>query len=368
MGIMKIKDVVKLLEVIAPLNYQESYDNSGLLIGNEEIEVKAILCTLDVTPLIIEEAISLGANLIVSHHPIFFEPLRKLTGNTDVEKTIILAIRNDIAIYAAHTNLDNSIQGVNKTICDKIGLKDCKILLPKEDYLVKVVTFVPADHAQKVRDALFASGAGHIGNYDSCSFNLTGQGTFRAGENTNPFAGEKGKFHTENEVRIEFIVQKDRLTQVIDELKKTHPYEEVAFDVYPLQNEYKGAGCGMVGNLERGLDINEFLDLLKSTFNLPVIRYSGRVLNKIRRVALCGGSGAFLLNHAIREKSDAFLTSDIKYHQFFDLHEKILLCDIGHYESEQFTKDFFYLLLNKKSSTFAVHLSKVVTNPIKYYL
>lgn len=365
---MKIKEVVKLLEAIAPLNYQESYDNSGLLVGDRDSEVKAVLCSLDVTSDVIEEALTLGANLVVCHHPLIFGPIKSLTGKNSVEKIIIQAIKNDIAIYAAHTNLDNSLQGVNSMICEKLGLKNFKILSPKQDYLFKLVTFVPSDHALQVRAALFAAGAGHIGNYDSCSYNLAGEGTFRAGNNTKPFVGEIGKLHTEKEVRIETIVPKDRVNNVVNELKKSHPYEEVVYDVYPLVNEYSSVGAGMIGELEREMKVNEFLSFLKSTFGLPVIRYAGGVQKSIYRVALCGGSGAFLLSNAKQEKADTFLTSDIKYHQFFDAGENILLCDIGHYESEHFTKDFFYLLLNKKNSTFAVHLSKVITNPIKYYL
>jgi dinuclear metal center YbgI/SA1388 family protein len=364
---MKIHEAIKILEDIVPLGLQESYDNSGLLVGESEDKVKAVLCTLDITPEVIDEAITLGANLIISHHPIIFEPITSLTGKNANERAILKAIRNNIAIYAAHTNLDNSSKGLNRMICEKLGLINYEILSPMEGYLFKLVTFVPENHALKLREALFRAGAGHIGNYDSCSFNQSGKGTFRAGENSNPFIGEKGKLYTEDETRIETIVPKDRISKVVDELKRSHPYEEVAYDIYPLTNRFAEAGLGMIGEMNDEMQLNDFLELLKGVFGLPVIRYAGNIQKQIKRVSVCGGSGIFLLNMAIHQKADAFLTGDIKYHQFFEAEDKILVCDIGHYESEQFAKEIFYLLLNKKNSTFAVHLSKTVTNPIKYY-
>ncbi len=365
---MKIAEAITLIEEIAPLTLQESYDNSGLLLGERSDNITAILCTLDITPEVIDEAVAYKANLIVCHHPVLFGNLKSLTGKSVSEKVILQAVRNHIAIYAAHTSLDNAFHGVNAILCDKLKLQNCKVLSPREDYLYKLVTFVPMSHSDKVRNAIFDAGAGHIGNYDSCSYNISGQGTFRAGNNTNPFVGEKGKLHFEDEIRIETIVPADKLTILIATLKNAHPYEEVAYDIYPLRNEYSRAGSGMVGDLEEPMKPEKFLNYLKSTFGIPVIRYAGNINKDISRVALCGGAGMFLLNRAIQEKADAFLTGDIKYHQFFDAEEKLLLCDIGHYESEQFTKEFFYNLLNKKISTFAVHLSKVVTNPINYYL
>ncbi len=364
---MKIADIRKVLEDIAPLSLQESYDNAGLLTGSNEWEISGILCALDVTEEVIDEAIENGDNLIVSHHPVIFSEIKSVTGKTITERILIKAIKNDIAIYASHTNLDNVDNGVNKKIGEKLGLSNCKILSPGKNKLVKIVTFVPEDHAAKVRKALFTAGAGHIGNYDSCSYNLAGQGTFRGGEGTNPYVGEKGKLHVENEIRIETVVPKDRINKCIAAMIKSHPYEEVAYDIYPIENEYNKIGAGMIGEFKRPVSHIEFMELIKTTFKIPVIRYSGKIMEAYSKIAVCGGSGSFLIKKAIHENSDAFLTSDIKYHQFFETEQKILLCDIGHYESEQFTKEIFYDLLNKKISTFAVHLSSIVTNPIKYF-
>jgi len=364
---MKIKEVIKILEEAAPVQLQESYDNSGLAIGNPEAEVTAALCTIDITEAVLDEALRLGANLIISHHPVIFHGIKSITGRNDNEKIIIRTIKNDIAIYSAHTNIDNIANGVNQKICEKIDLTNCQVLQPLKNHLFKLVTFVPVDSGNKIREAIFNSGAGHIGNYDSCSYNTEGLGTFKGDENTNPYIGEKGKLHTEKETRIETIVPKHLLKKVINSLLNAHPYEEVAYDIYPLENEYMQAGAGMIGNLTEPVSIEIFLKQLKKTFNIPVIRYSGNNRNLIKKVAVCGGSGSFLINAAIQQKADAFLTGDIKYHQFFDAGNNLLLCDIGHFESEQFTKEIFYSLLIKKISTFAVHLSKEVTNPIKYY-
>jgi dinuclear metal center YbgI/SA1388 family protein len=364
---MKVHEVISIVEDFAPISLQESYDNSGLQVGSSTDEVKAILCTVDITPEVVKEAMDQGVNLIISHHPVIFKPLTSLTGKNADEEVIMLSIRNQISIFCAHTNLDNSSQGVNKILCEKLGLLHYEILSPISSHLYKLVTYVPEKHAMSVREALFKAGAGHIGNYDSCSYNIEGTGTFRAGENTNPFVGEKGKVHYEAEIRIETIVPEEKIQQVVRELYNVHPYEEVAYDLYRLENLYKDTGAGMIGELEHEMNTLDFLNLLKQIFQVPSIRYSGSPKKTIKRIALCGGAGSFLIEKAISKNADAFLTSDIKYHQFFGLEKKLLLCDIGHYESEQFTKEFFYHLLNKKISTFAVHLSKVVTNPIKYY-
>jgi dinuclear metal center YbgI/SA1388 family protein len=364
---MNVIEVIRLLEEYAPLNLQESYDNSGLLVGNKEEQVKAVLCTLDITLSVIDEAIKLGANLIVSHHPVIFEPLTSITGKNSNEQAVIKAIKHNIALYAAHTNLDNSNRGTNRILADKLGIINCTILNPLENYLYKIVTFVPPSHAEQVREALFSAGAGHICNYDNCSYNLTGEGTFRAGANSNPYIGEIGKLHTENEIRIETIVPKDKITQVISALKHSHPYEEVAYDLYPLANEFNNAGSGMIGDLTEILPAGKFLKHIKTALNLPAIRYAGELKGMIKRIAFCAGAGSFLLDKAVQAKADAYLTGDIKYHKFFEAENNILLCDIGHYESEQFANEIFYNLLNKKISTFAVHLSKIITNPIKYF-
>jgi dinuclear metal center YbgI/SA1388 family protein len=365
---MNVQEVIQLVEDFAPLSLQEKYDNAGLAVGDKETQVTGVLCTVDVTEAVIDEAIRLKVNLIISHHPVIFAGIKSLTAATYTERIIIKAIKNNIALYAAHTNADNLAEGVNHKIAKKLGLTKLSILEPLKDELLKLVTFVPHVHADKVRQALFDGGAGHIGNYDSCSYNTSGQGTFRGGEDTNPFVGEKGTVHFEDEIRLETIVPKHLLKNVLQLLFENHPYEEVAYDLYPLANENPAAGAGMTGELIKALSQDEFLNHLKAIFGIPVIRYAGNTRAEIKKVAVCGGSGSFLIQQAIRSKADAFITADLKYHQFFDAADKLLLCDVGHYESEQFTKELFYSLLIKKLSKFAVHLSKVVTNPVKYHV
>ncbi len=364
---LKVKDITNFLENIAPLAYQEGYDNSGLICGNLQQEVTSVLTSIDVTEDVIDEAIELGSNMVVAHHPIVFSGLKKITGKTYIERTIIKAIKNDVAIYAAHTNLDSVPNGVNGKICEKLGLSDCKILQSSSDNLLKLVTFVPPAHAEDLRNALFQAGAGTIGNYDNCSFNLEGKGTFRGNENTNPFVGNIGEVHVENEVRIETIFPKHVQSRIISSLLNTHPYEEVAFDIYPLKNKNPQIGIGMIGNLKNEMPEKEFLSFLKKTFHCEMIKHTKLSGKPIKKVAVCGGSGSFLLSNAIAAKADVFVSGDFKYHQFFDAEGKIIIADIGHFESEQFTKELFYELLTKNFPKFAVHLSKVKTNPVFYF-
>ena len=364
---MVINDVAAFIEQLAPIAYQESYDNSGLLVGDPSALLKGILVTLDVTPEVVEEAHQKGLNLIVSHHPIIFSGLKKLTGRTYVEKAVILAIKYDIAIYSAHTNLDNVKDGgVNAKIGELLELKNLKILSPLEGELVKIVTFAPTKDADKVRESMFNAGAGCIGNYDSCSFNIEGKGTFCANDNANPFVGEVGELHTEPEVRIEIIVPKPKLSKVISAMVSVHPYEEVAYDIYPLLNSFNGAGAGMVGELAEPMSEVDFLNMVKKTFNLQCVRCTNFRGKNIKKVAFCGGSGAFLIKQAIASGADIYITGDVKYHQFFDAEGKIIIADIGHFESEQFTVDIFYEYLLKKFSKFAVLKSEIKTNPINY--
>ncbi|MBI5218254.1 MAG: Nif3-like dinuclear metal center hexameric protein [Bacteroidia bacterium] len=363
---MKIKEVVSYLESIAPLAYQESYDNAGLLTGNKDAVIKGVLITIDVTGEVIDEAIQKKLNLIITHHPLIFNSIKKLTGANHQERTLIKAIKNDIAIYAGHTNFDSITGGVNSKICEKIGLKNCSILSPLSNELKKLVVFVPSDHAQKVRDAIFKAGAGHIGNYDMCSFNLEGNGTFRAGEGANPFVGNIGRMHTEKETRVEVIFPKALQGNIISAMTCVHPYEEVAYDIYPLDNRYNKVGMGMAGTLEKEEDAATFLKRIKKIFNAGVVRYTAFHKKSVKKIAVCGGSGGFLLKEAISSKADVFITSDFKYHQFFDADNKIIVADIGHFESEQFTREIFYDLLIKKFNTFAVCFSEVNTNPINY--
>ena len=363
---MNLRDLTTCIEAFAPLSLQEDYDNSGLIIGHPESEVFGVLLCIDVTEPIIEEAISRGCNVIIAHHPLIFKGILQITGRNPTERMIEMAIRNGIAIYAAHTNLDNAASGVNFMLSQKIGLRDCKVLKPKQGLLCKLVTFCPADHVSAVREALFQAGAGHIGNYDNCSFSATGIGSFRALENANPFVGEKNELHFEDEIRIETVFPFYLQSVIIRALLAIHPYEEVAYDIYKLENNFDGAGAGMIGELHQEMDEQEFLLHIKKLIGGSTIRHTVLTGKKIRRVALCGGSGSFLINSAIAANADVFLSGDIKYHDFFMSEAGILLADIGHYESEQFTKELLFTLLTKKFPNFAIFISNTPTNPIIY--
>ncbi|MGI6073294.1 MAG: Nif3-like dinuclear metal center hexameric protein [Fermentimonas sp.] len=363
---MKIRDIVQLIENVAPLGLQESYDNSGLQVGDMSRDVKGVLIAIEVTENVVEEAISLGCNLIISHHPLAFRVFKSLTGKNYVERCMINAIKNDIAIYSAHTNLDNAKSGVNYKLAEMLGLQNLKILKPIENSLLKIVTMVPIEHAESVRNALFNAGAGHIGNYDSCSYNLLGHGTFRAKEKANPYVGEIGELHTEDEVRVETIIPVYRKVEVVRALLSVHPYEEPVFDLYPLENEWNEAGSGVVGVLPEPMAEQDFLYMLKDTFKLPTIRHTKITGREIHDVGLCGGAGAFLIPTAISYGADAFLTGEAKYNDFLDVEEKILLTVVGHYESEVCTKDIFYDVISRKISNFVLHKSGFDSNPVKY--
>ena len=365
---MKISEVISHLESFAPPALQESYDNCGLLVGNPLTDITGVLVSLDCTEAIIDEAVKTGCNLVVSHHPIVFSGLKKFTGKTYIERTVISAIKNNIAIYAVHTNLDNVSHGVNSRIAAVLGLQNTKILSPKSGLLKKFVTFCPADSAEKVREALWSAGAGYIGNYDRVSYNLEGHGTYRGNENSNPVIGEKGKMMREPEERIEIIYPVHIEGKLLQALRASHPYEEVAYDLYPMTNEWQQVGSGMIGELAVPLGQNEFLGLVKNMLKAPVIRYTPVAGKQIKRVAICGGSGSFLLGDAIRAGADAFVTADFKYHQFFDAEGKILIADVGHFESEQFTIDLLSDKLKEIILTFAVRKTEIVTNPINYHV
>jgi len=361
-----VKDVINCIEEFAPSFYQESYDNSGLQLGSFQQEVTGALLCIDVTEEVVEEAISNGINLIISHHPLIFAGIKRITGSNYVERAVINALKKDVAIFSCHTNIDNVSFGVSFKMAEKIGLSGINVLKPLTGMLYKMVTFVPNDFAEKVRLAIFEAGAGHIGLYDCCSFNISGEGTFRASEQSNPFVGEKGILHKEPEIRIETIFPKFLENRIISAMKKAHPYEEVAYDIYPMANKLENAGAGAYGYLETPMDEYVFLKLIKKNFNVPVIRHTRLLNRKISCVALCGGSGSSFLSDARKVGADIFISGDFKYHQFFDAEDHILIADIGHFESEQFTLEIFYDLLIKKFSNFALRFTKVKTNPVNY--
>ncbi len=364
---VKIKDITQYLEQFAPLYYQESYDNCGLLIGDEDWQVNGVLLSLDCTEPVVEEAIETDCNLIIAHHPIWFRPLKKLSGKSYVERTIIKAIKNDVAIYAIHTNLDNVKPGVNEKLAQKLGLINPEILAPRSFGLMKLVTFCPQANTTKVLKALHEAGAGSIGNYKDCAFVTEGTGTFRPNEQANPHIGQANQLKKVAEERIEVIFSKDLQQEILKSLFQAHPYEEVAYYFQELANINQEVGSGMIGQLDKPLTQKEFLKHLRDCLGTPSIRHSELSETNIQRVGICGGAGSSLINHAINSSCDAFVTSDLKYHDFFEADAKVMLADIGHYESEVSTKDLLNDLLNKKKSTFAVRLSKIDTNPIRYF-
>lgn len=362
----KIGELISWLESFAPPAYQESYDNATLITGDRKSELTGVLCTLDCTEDVVDEAIELGANLIVAHHPIVFRGLKSFTGRNYVERTVIKAIKNDIAIFAIHTNLDYVAAGVNKRISDRLGLLKTRILQPKKQLLSKLEFFVPDAGKSKVLDAIFDAGAGKIGEYSDCSFQTSGTGTFTPSEEANPSIGEKGKPEQVDETKVEVLVPNHLLDKVLSVLKQSHPYEEVAYYVSNIENENQEVGAGMVGELEIEMEEIEFLDYLKDKMNLKVLKHTGLLEKKVKKVAVCGGAGIFLLNQAKKVKADVFITSDVKYHEFFDVEEQLILCDIGHYESEIFTKELLGELLSQNFPNIALYLTKVVTNPTSY--
>ena len=362
---MRISEITSYLDQRIPRAMQESYDNSGLLVGDAHAELTSALISLDITEEVVREAIDTGANLIIAHHPIIFSGLKKLTGSNYVERTVQMAIKHDVALYACHTNLDNMDFGVNRRIADRLGLKNVRILRPLRGKLLKLVSFVPDANKEKVLEALFQAGAGHIGAYSECSFQQEGLGTFKAGEGSDPFVGEIGHRHTESEVRIEVVLPEYRERAVIQALLRSHPYEEVAYDLYELRNAWPERGAGMIGELEEAMPPMIFLRWLKEKMNAAMVRYTD-LEKDIKRVAFCGGSGSFLLPDAIAQKADVFITGDFKYHQFFDAEGRIMIADIGHYESEQFTTELLADIILEKFPNFAVRFTSCNTNPIKY--
>ncbi|HLW19882.1 MAG TPA: Nif3-like dinuclear metal center hexameric protein [Cyclobacteriaceae bacterium] len=361
-----VSDVVSALETIAPPAYQESYDNARLLTGNPANQVTGIICSLDVTEAVVQEAIDMGCNLIVAHHPIIFKGLKSLTGKDYIERTVIKAIKNDIAIYAIHTNLDHVQHGVNKKICDMLGLVHPKILAPKPNLLMKLTTFVPIESTESILRALDQAGAGRIGNYSSCSFQVAGTGTFKPSEEANPTIGRKEELTRVAETRIEVLFPAHLKNTILKALKEAHPYEEVAYYLQNLENENQEVGSGMVGELENPMEEAAFLHHLKKAMNLRVVKHTALQNKPIQKVAVCGGAGIFLLSAAKRAQADIFITADVKYHEYFDADNQLIIADIGHYESEIYTKELLLEFLSQKFSNIALYLTKIVTNPITY--
>ena len=364
---MKIKEILSVLEARAPLAYAEDFDNVGLLVGDAEAEATGVLVCHDALETVIEEAVAKKCNLVVCFHPILFSGLKKITGKNYVERAVIKAIKNDVAIYAVHTALDNHQQGVNKIFCDALGLSNTKILVPKQHFIQKLVTYTIPDNVEQVRNALFDAGAGKIGNYEDCSFNSKGIGTYMGNENSNPEIGERFEFVEGEEIKIEVTFEKHLQSKILKALFSNHVYEEIAYEIYELQNVHQNLGLGMIGELENPMKEADFLQMVKEKMQTGGIRHSQFLDRPIHKVAVLGGSGSFAIKNAIQAGADAFLTADLKYHQFYEAENKLLLADIGHFESERFTKNYIVDYLTKKISNFAIILSEENTNPVKYF-
>ena len=363
---MKIKQILIILEEMAPLAYAEDFDNVGLLIGNQDNEATGVLVCHDALENVIDEAIAKNCNLVVCFHPILFSGLKKITGKNYVERAVIKAIKNEIAIYAVHTAFDNHKDGVNKIFCDALGLKNTKVLVPKQNFIQKLITYTTPENADKVRKALFEAGAGTIGNYDNCSFNSDGFSTYQGNENSNPVIGTKGELTQTNEIKIEVTFEKYLQSKILKALFSNHVYEEVAYEIYELQNQHQNIGLGMIGSLETPMSETEFLTFVKDKMQCGSIRHSAFLNKNISKVAVLGGSGSYAIKNAIQAGADVYLTADLKYHNFYESENQLLIADIGHFESERYTKNYIVDFLKEKITNFAIVLSEENTNPVKY--
>ena len=352
--------------MFAPLPLQDGFDNAGLQIGLTEAEVAGVLLCLDVTEAVVDEAVASGCNLIVSHHPLIFSPLKRITGSNYIERCVIKALANGIAIYSAHTNIDNAPGGVNYRIAEKLGLQNVRILVPKEDALLKLAVYVPTSAADAVRSALFAAGCGNIGNYGSCSYNVDGFGTFKANEGCNPFCGEVGELHREQEVRIETVLPAYLKNKAVAALLKAHPYEEPAFDIYQLKNSWGSVGSGVIGELPAECDEAEFLQYVKEKFAVGCVRHTPLLGKGVKRVALCGGAGGSFAGAAMAAGADVYITGEARYHDLFNYTGKMVMAVIGHYESELYTMDIFREIVEKACPGVKVLATTVNTNPVNY--
>ncbi len=364
---MKVSELTKYLDREFPLSLQESYDNCGLQVGDADSDITGVLLSIDVVEATVDEAVEKGCNFILCHHPLIFRGVKRITGANYIERIIRKAIKSDVAIYAAHTSADKIIGGVSYKMAEKLSLENVVPLEADNEQVYKVVVYVPVADKQKVSDAVYANGGGSIGAYDCCSFSVDGAGTFKANDGCNPYVGNIGEIHTEKESRVEYVVSRRNLTKVLKAVDEAHPYEEPAIDVIKLENTIVSAGMGVVGDLKTPVVPLEFLKRVKETFRCEMLKYTD--INKvetIRRVALCGGSGSDLVGLAKKMGADIMVTGDVKYHQFFDSYDGPIIADIGHYESEQYTKEIFFNVLSKNNIKFAVQNSTIKSNPINY--
>ncbi|MCP3660738.1 MAG: Nif3-like dinuclear metal center hexameric protein [Bacteroidetes bacterium] len=363
---LKIQDIITYLETLTPSKYKEDYDNPGLVVGNSQLKLSGILLSLDITKDLLLEAKSKNCNLVICHHPLIFQPLKKINGNNHIEECIIYAIKNDIGIYAIHTNIDNILNGMSKSIAGLLSLSNIKILRSRNDTLKILTTFVPKENLENLKQSLFKIGCGNLGNYSNCSFTIDGEGTFLPNDEAKPYIGEKNKEQKAEEKRLELIFPTHLENNVIQELINNHPYEEVNYYIQNLNNKSKTIGAGAIGELEKEMNLNEFITFIKKKFNLKILKHTTEKNKKIKKVALCGGSGSFLINDALKSGADAFLTGDLKYHDYFYSLDGIILCDIGHYESEIIFKSILFKVLSNKFINIAIVKCETNTNPIQF--
>jgi dinuclear metal center YbgI/SA1388 family protein len=362
---MKVKEITDAIEAFAPLHLQESWDNAGMQVGNPDNEVTGVLLCTDVREEIVDEAIARRSNMIISHHPLLFRGLKKIVGRTYQERIVEQAIKHDITIYCAHTNMDSTLGGVNFKMAEKLGMKNVRVLSPQQGTQRKVVVFVPNEAATQVEKAMCDAGAGRLGNYDNCSYCMSGEGHYRPLDGAEPWAGKVGAVHHESEVRLEVLVNKALCGRVVTAMLKAHPYEEPAFDIIALENEDKYAGLGVIGDVEPQ-EARIFLERVKQAFEVETMRYSGNLERMVSRIAMCGGAGAEFIGLAISQGADVYITGDMKYHEFQGNENRIIIADIGHYESEHYTKEIFYDIIQKKNPNFAVDFAQSETNQVKY--
>lgn len=358
-------EMIKKIEMVYPKRLAESYDNVGLLVGDYKKSIKRVLVCLEVNSDIVDEAIRLGVDIIISHHPLIFTPLKNITNDDYISQILIKCIKNDISLYALHTNFDNANGGMNDILADIIELKDTKPLKKIEyNNLFKLVVFVPQTHAEIVRNAMLNSGAGHIGNYSHCSFNLEGKGTFLPLYGTSPFIGRQGELERVDEVRIETIVKEEELINVVNTMLKAHPYEEAAYDVYPLENSTI-KGLGRIGVLDKEMNFMDFCNYIKEKFNLSSLNTAGDSERIIKTVAVLGGDGNDFIEDAIASGCDVFISGDIKHHKaLVGVLNGINIIDAGHYNTENLAIPYISDFINSIADV-DCFVSNINTNPYK---
>lgn len=365
--ILPLKTLLAGLEQWVPFVWQENYDNAGLILGDPNQQIRKALVCFDVTPEVVDEAVRNEADLILSHHPAIFKGIKRINPASRLGYMLKQSLCHDIAWCALHTNLDNTLSGVNSWLCEHLGLQEVRPLVPLQGIYGKLQVYVPEAYAEKLRQALAEAGCGAGTKYDTCSYTSRGEGRFRAGSQAHPFTGRIGELHCEAECKIECLYPLHKTRQVLDVLRTNHPYEEPAFDLLPLQNEAVEQGAGAIGILPETMQERELLDKLKELTGVHCIRHSGFQGRRIKKIALCGGSGGSFIANACGQKADVYITGDLKYHDFTDTEPGTWLVDIGHFESEKFAMELIFRFIRKNFPNFAVSISEQAKNPVSFY-